>query len=75
MSWSIPPLPLEAADHTLINSLTPLIAQGRILVVDDEPGVLTTIQAILEMEGYEVQGVASGRTPSPWCERKGSTSS
>ncbi|HEY7350920.1 MAG TPA: response regulator [Ktedonobacterales bacterium] len=62
MSRSIPPLPLEAEDqaHTLANALTPPIGQGRILVVDDEPGVLTTIQAILKMEGYDVRGAASG---------------
>lgn len=62
MSWSIPPLPLEAADqaHNLANGLPPLTTRGRILVVDDEPGVLTTIQAILEMEGHDVQGAANG---------------
>jgi signal transduction histidine kinase len=63
MSWSTSPLPLEADEpsHNLASALAPRIAQGRILVVDDEPGVLMTIQAILKMEGYEVQGVASGR--------------
>jgi signal transduction histidine kinase len=30
------------------------MASGRILLVDDEEGVLVTMQAILEMEGYEV---------------------
>ncbi len=62
MSRSIPPLPLEAEDHsrTLANEETQLSAKGRILVVDDEPGVLTTIQAILQMEGHDVQGVANG---------------
>src|ERR1051326_4926232 len=63
MSWSPPPLPIGAENHTraLSSALTPLIATGRILVVDDEPGVLLTIQAILQMEGYDVQGVANGR--------------
>jgi signal transduction histidine kinase len=63
MSWSPPPLPLEAENHAhaLGSALPPLIATGRILVVDDEPGVLVTIQAILQMEGYEVLGVSSGR--------------
>jgi signal transduction histidine kinase len=62
MSWSIPPLPMEAENHAhnLANALPSLVAKGHILVVDDEPGVLTTIQAILKMEGYDVQGVASG---------------
>lgn len=63
MSWSTPQMPTEAEDHrhALGSALTPLIAPGRILVVEDEPGVLVTIQAILQMEGYEVQGVANGR--------------
>lgn len=62
MSWSIPPLPMEAENHahSLANALPALVAKGHILVVDDEPGVLTTIQAILKMEGYDVQGAASG---------------
>ncbi len=62
MSWSIPPLPMEAENHahSLANALPTLVATGHILVVDDEPGVLTTIQAILKMEGHDVQGVASG---------------
>jgi signal transduction histidine kinase len=42
------------------NAMAPLTARGRILVVDDEPGVLTTIQAILKLEGYDVQGAANG---------------
>ena len=33
---------------------------ARILIVDDEPGVLETIAAILSAEGYQVQ-------PSPEC--------
>ncbi len=62
MSRSIPPLPLEAENQTrdLANGLNSQTARGRILVVDDEPGVLTTIQAILQMEGHDVQGAASG---------------
>lgn len=32
----------------------------RILVVDDEPNVLLTVQAILQLEGYEVDAVADG---------------
>ncbi|HEV8524659.1 MAG TPA: ATP-binding protein [Terriglobales bacterium] len=32
----------------------------KILVVDDEPGVLFTMTSILEQEGYEVQGMAGG---------------
>ncbi len=63
MSWSPSPLPLEADEpsHKLVGALTPLVVTGSILVVDDEQGVLSTMQAILKMEGYEVQGVASGR--------------
>ncbi|HEX6777171.1 MAG TPA: response regulator, partial [Ktedonobacterales bacterium] len=37
------------------------VKKGRILVVDDEPGVLMTIQAILKMEGYDVQGATNGQ--------------
>ncbi|MFB3916967.1 MAG: ATP-binding protein [Terriglobales bacterium] len=32
----------------------------RILVVDDEPNVLLTVEAILQMEGYEVTSAANG---------------
>lgn len=35
-------------------------APGTILVVDDDPGVLITIQAILAQEGYAVEGAESG---------------
>ncbi len=35
-------------------------ARGTILVVDDEPGVLLTIKAILAQEGYTVDGAANG---------------
>src|SRR5271165_3061546 len=35
-------------------------SHGTILVVDDEPGVLLTIKAILAQEGYAVDGAASG---------------
>lgn len=35
-------------------------ARGRILVVDDEQGVMVTIQAILEQEGYTVDSASSG---------------
>lgn len=35
-------------------------ARGSILVVDDEPGVMLTIQAILAQEGYAVDSAASG---------------
>ena len=34
--------------------------KGRVLLVDDEEGVLITLQAILEMDGYEVATAASG---------------
>lgn len=34
----------------------------KILVVDDEPAVLFTTTSILEMEGYDVEGAASGTT-------------
>jgi len=63
MSWSIPPAPLETEDqaHTLANAQQLPLNTGHILVIDDEPGVLTTIQAILDMEGYHVQGAATGR--------------
>ncbi len=42
--------PLPESDHK----------QGTILVVDDEPGVLMTIQAILRQEGYQVDGASTG---------------
>lgn len=35
-------------------------SKGRILVVDDEPGIRETLTGILEDEGYEVESVASG---------------
>lgn len=34
--------------------------KATILVVDDEPNVLLTVQAILQTEGYETEGVADG---------------
>jgi signal transduction histidine kinase/CheY-like chemotaxis protein len=35
-------------------------SRPKILVVDDEPSVLLTVQAILTQEGYDVDGVSSG---------------
>jgi signal transduction histidine kinase/CheY-like chemotaxis protein len=35
-------------------------AKSKILVVDDDPGVLTTTRAILINEGYDVEGVVDG---------------
>lgn len=34
--------------------------KAKILLVDDEPGVLLTVEAILTMEGYDVDAVESG---------------
>ncbi len=62
MSRSRVELSVETEDHKhkLMNTAQPPDTKGRILVVDDEPGVLMTIQAILKMEGYEVQGATNG---------------
>jgi len=38
------------------------MAKANVLVVDDEEGVLLTMQAILEMEGYEVAIAQRGTT-------------
>jgi signal transduction histidine kinase/CheY-like chemotaxis protein len=35
--------------------------RDRILLVDDEPGILITTQAILEADGYEVETASSGK--------------
>lgn len=40
--------------------MTPITANARILVVDDEPPVLLTLKAILEQEGYVVDAAADG---------------
>jgi CheY-like chemotaxis protein len=37
------------------------VNRGRILLVDDEPAILITLQKILSLEGYEVQSAQSGR--------------
>ncbi len=34
--------------------------EGRILVVDDEPGIRATVSAMLEIEGYVVDQAANG---------------
>lgn len=39
----------------------PLTDKPRVLVVDDEESVLVTIQAILEMDGYAVDGALTGK--------------
>jgi CheY-like chemotaxis protein len=36
------------------------MAEGRILVVDDEPGIRATVAAMLEIEGYVVDQAANG---------------
>lgn len=36
------------------------LPKAKILVVDDEPGVLTTVQAVLQHEGYDVDAVGNG---------------
>lgn len=55
MSHSRVELSVKTEDYT-----QEMVKKGRILVVDDEPGVLMTIQAILKMEGYDVQGATNG---------------
>src|SRR6266540_7284092 len=35
---------------------------SRILVVDDEPGIRTSLSGVLEDEGYEVDSVADGES-------------
>ncbi len=37
------------------------MAKGKVLVVDDEPGVATSIKAILQLDGNEVTSVTSGK--------------
>jgi CheY-like chemotaxis protein len=36
------------------------MTDARILVVDDEPGIRTTVSAMLEIEGYQVDQAANG---------------
>lgn len=38
----------------------PDISKAKILVVDDEPNILLTLTAILQHDGYEVEGVSGG---------------
>lgn len=40
--------------------MEPATAKAHILVVDDEPNVLATVQAILRQEGYEVDAATGG---------------
>lgn len=40
--------------------MEPSPAKSNILVVDDEPNVLATVQAILQQEGYTVEGACGG---------------
>jgi len=37
-----------------------VLPKAKILVVDDEPAVLTTVQAVLQFEGYDVDAVGDG---------------
>jgi CheY-like chemotaxis protein len=36
------------------------MTEARILVVDDEPGIRTTVSAMLEIEGFQVDQAANG---------------
>lgn len=60
MSHSKVELSIETEDYKQHMAQEP-VKKGCILVVDDEPGVLMTIQAILKMEGYDVQGATNGQ--------------
>jgi two-component system response regulator HydG len=40
-------------------------AKGRILVVDDEPSMRTTLSILLKREGYQVSLAASGQEALP----------
>jgi DNA-binding NtrC family response regulator len=44
--------------------------RARILVVDDDEGIRTTLTTILEDEGYVVDAVESGREAIESCERR-----
>ncbi|MCX7915108.1 MAG: sigma 54-interacting transcriptional regulator, partial [Verrucomicrobiae bacterium] len=46
------------------------MSRVRVLVVDDEPNMLRTVEAILRGEGYEVLLAASGRTALETLERE-----
>jgi CheY-like chemotaxis protein len=38
-----------------------MAAKEKILVVDDEPSIRKYLQTLLEVDGYEVEAVTSGR--------------
>src|SRR5437667_10863611 len=38
-----------------------MVAKEKILVVDDEPSILKYLQTLLEVDGFEVEAVSSGK--------------
>lgn len=60
---ALPALPeIESHDATWVAEMpsSPAVNQKRILVVDDDELVRTSVAAVLECEGYEIHGAADG---------------
>jgi DNA-binding response OmpR family regulator len=49
---------INAVDHTVIAAQPP---EGRVLVVDDEPDIRSTLARFLDLLGYESRGASTGR--------------
>ncbi|HOF86948.1 MAG TPA: PAS domain S-box protein [Armatimonadota bacterium] len=56
----LPAAPGAVVPQPVTEAAVPVISFGRILVMDDEPLVLETVESMLEVLGYEVVGVTDG---------------
>jgi DNA-binding response OmpR family regulator len=43
-----------------------MAVREKVLVVDDEPSIRKYLQTLLEVDGFDVQTLSSGRTYSFW---------
>jgi DNA-binding NtrC family response regulator len=55
--------------HSLEGAIPAMHGQPRVLVVDDDPGILETMEDILSMEGFEVDVASSGAEAMAICDR------
>jgi CheY-like chemotaxis protein len=67
----LPATPLPVVPHNVAEEALQLAGSGRILVVDDEPGVRNLLKATIERQGYSAVTASDGAEAIAIIEREG----